>query len=447
MNNHLSISPEKRSRIRFVILFFLFLATVFNYVDRATLSVAAPFMSKELGFDAATMGWAFSAFDWAYVAFQLPGGWLLDKYGARIVYGYGLIGWSLLTFLQGYVHLFNGAFLMLFGLRFLMGMVEAPAFPANSRLSVQWFPSKERGMVTAIYSAAQYIALGIFTPIMTWILQTWSWHSIFHWAGVSGIVIGLLWLWYVRDPIQHKSVNAAEIDYIREGGGIPDLSADGKKSSFDRKNLKLLICNRMMVGVYIGQFCLTSITWFFLTWFPTYLYQARGMSILKVGLVASIPAITGFIGGIMGGIFSDYLLRKGYSLTISRKTPILVGMIFSSTIILANYVQSDVAVVIVMSIAFFAKGFGNIGWCILSDTSPKEVLGISGGVFNFFGNIASIVTPLCIGFILAETGSFNLAILYVGAMGLLGAISYLFIVGPLKRLELGDRDHATQHVL
>ena len=125
----------------------------------------------------------------------------------------------------------------------------------------------------------------------------------------------------------------------------------------------------------------------------------------------------------------------------------LVGMIFSSTIILANYVQSDVAVVIVMSIAFFAKGFGNIGWCILSDTSPKEVLGISGGVFNFFGNIASIVTPLCIGFILAETGSFNLAILYVGAMGLLGAISYLFIVGPLKRLELGDRDHATQHVL
>ena len=444
MNNHLSISPEKRSRIRFVILFFLFLATVFNYVDRATLS---PFMSKELGFDAATMGWAFSAFGWAYVAFQLPGGWLLDKYGARIVYGYGLIGWSLLTFLQGYVHLFNGAFLMLFGLRFLMGMVEAPAFPANSRLSVQWFPSKERGMVTAIYSAAQYIALGIFTPIMTWILQTWSWHSIFHWAGVSGIVIGLLWLWYVRDPIQHKSVNAAEIDYIREGGGIPDLSADGKKSSFDRKNLKLLICNRMMVGVYIGQFCLTSITWFFLTWFPTYLYQARGMSILKVGLVASIPAITGFIGGIMGGIFSDYLLRKGYSLTISRKTPILVGMIFSSTIILANYVQSDVAVVIVMSIAFFAKGFGNIGWCILSDTSPKEVLGISGGVFNFFGNIASIVTPLCIGFILAETGSFNLAILYVGAMGLLGAISYLFIVGTLKRLELGDRDHATQRIL
>lgn len=445
MNNHSSVPQEKSSKIRFVILFFLFLATVFNYVDRATLSVAAPFMSKELGFDAATMGWAFSAFGWAYVAFQLPGGWLLDKYGARVVYGYGLIGWSVLTFLQGYVQLFNEAFLILFGLRFLMGMVEAPAFPANSRLSVQWFPSKERGMVTAIYSAAQYIALGIFTPIMTWILQTWSWHSIFHWAGVSGIIIGALWLWYVRDPMHHKGVNAAEIDYIREGGGIPDLTADGKKSHFTMKQLKTLVSNRMMVGVYIGQYCLTSITWFFLTWFPTYLYQARGMSILKVGLVASIPAITGFIGGILGGVFSDYLLRKGYSLTVARKTPILAGMIFSSTIILANYVASDVAVVMVMSIAFFAKGFGNIGWCILSDTSPKEILGVSGGVFNFFGNIASIVTPLCIGYILAQTGSFNLAILYVGAMGILGAVSYLFIVGPLKRLEIGTPETAQQY--
>lgn len=94
---------------------------------------------------------------------------------------------------------------------------------------------------------------------------------------------------------------------------------------------------------------------------------------------------------------------------------------------------------------FFAKGFGNIGWCILSDTSPKEILGISGGVFNFFGNIASIVTPLCIGYILAQTGSFNLAILYVGGMGILGAVSYLFIVGPLKRLEIGTPETTQQY--
>lgn len=426
---------SKRSKVRFYILLFLFSATVFNYIDRATLSVAAPFMSKELGFDAVTMGWAFSAFGWAYVAMQLPGGWLLDKFGARWVYGIGLIGWSALTFMQGYVQLFVQAFAVLFSLRFLMGMMEAPAFPANSRLSVQWFPNKERGFVTAVYSAAQYIALGIFTPIMTLILQKWSWHAIFHWAGGVGVILGLLWLWYVRDPLCHKHITQKEIDYIREGGGIPDLTHT-KNAAFDIRHFKPLIVNRMMVGVYIGQFCLTSITWFFLTWFPSYLYQDRGMSILKVGFVASVPAVAGFIGGILGGVFSDYLLRKGYSLTIARKVPVMVGMIFSAIIILANYVSSDIAVIIVMSVAFFAKGFGNIGWCILSDTSPKEVMGIAGGLFNFFGNIASIATPLIVGFILAKTGSFNMAILYVGMMGIIGAISYLFIVGPLKRLSL-----------
>lgn len=113
----------------------------------------------------------------------------------------------------------------------------------------------------------------------------------------------------------------------------------------------------------------------------------------------------------------------------------MAGMVLSSVIMLANVVQSDTLVVIVMSIAFFAKGFGNLGWCILSDTSPKQVLGIAGGLFNFFGNIASIVTPLCIGWILASTGKFDFAIIYVGAMGLIGAASYLVIVGSLQRLQ------------
>lgn len=195
----------------------------------------------------------------------------------------------------------------------------------------------------------------------------------------------------------------------------------------------------MMIGVYIGQFCVTSITWFFLTWFPTYLYQAKGMSILKVGFVASIPAIAGFIGGLLGGVFSDWLLKRGYSLTTARKLPVICGMLLSCVIVVANYTSSEVVVIAAMSLAFFAKGFGNLGWCVLSDTSPKEMLGIAGGVFNMCGNLASIITPLVIGVILADTHSFDYAILYVGSMGVLGLFSYLFIVGPLDRLTLTPR--------
>ncbi|MDJ0034400.1 MFS transporter [Pantoea allii] len=428
----------KRTRVRYSILLFLFLATVFNYADRATLSVVAPFMSQELGFDPEAMGLAFSAFGIAYVIMQLPGGWLLDRYGARMVYGCALIGWSLVTMLQGTISLYASPLMVLIILRLLMGAIEAPAFPANSRLSVQWFPNKERGLVTSVYQSAQYISLGIITPLMTIILHHLSWHYVFYYIGAIGVILGFLWLYKVRDPLQHPNVSPEEIHYIREGGGEPSLGSKKVSEKITLAQFKNVCVNRMMIGVYIGQFCVTSITWFFLTWFPTYLYQAKGMSILKVGLIASIPAIAGFIGGLLGGVFSDALLKRGYSLTVARKLPVTGGMLLSCVIVVANYTASEVVVVAAMSVAFFAKGFGNLGWCVLSDTSPKEVLGIAGGVFNMCGNMASIVTPLVIGVILTNTQSFDYAILYVGSMGLIGLISYLFIVGPLDRITLNS---------
>ncbi|WP_192459406.1 MFS transporter [Musicola keenii] len=426
----------KRTRVRYVILLFLFLATVFNYADRATLSVVAPIMSKELNFDPETMGLAFSVFGISYVAMQIPGGWLLDRYGSRLVYGWALIGWSLVTLFQGTIYQFASPIMALVVLRLMMGAIEAPAFPANSRLSVQWFPNKERGFVTSVYQAAQYISLGLITPLMTIILHNLSWHYVFYYIGAIGIILGALWLMYVQDPYRHKKINQEELDYIRDGGGEPELGRKEQSTKLTLSDIKSVCINRMMIGVYIGQFCLTSITWFFLTWFPTYLYQAKGMSILKVGFVAAIPALAGFIGGLLGGVFSDYLLRKGYSLTVARKLPIICGMLLSCTIVAANYTGSESIVIAAMSLAFFAKGFGNLGWCVLSDTSPKELLGIAGGVFNMCGNLASIVTPLVIGFILSVTHSFDYAILYVGSMGLVGLVSYVFIVGPLVRLAL-----------
>jgi ACS family glucarate transporter-like MFS transporter len=394
-------------------------------------------MRKELGFDAMVMGLAFSAFGWAYTIMQIPGGWVLDKYGARIVYGLGLLLWSMFTFLQGFVGAVGSAFLLLFALRFLMGVAESPAFPANSRLTVMWFPSDERGLATAIFQSAQYFALAVFTPLMTWTLHIWSWHYIFFWTGGVGVVLGLVWLRYVQEPRSHRSVNQAEIDYIEAGGGLPNMGE--KRTIIEKSHVRALVSNRMMLGIYLGQFCLTTITWFFLTWFPTYLLEARGMSILKVGFVAAIPPMAGFIGGMVGGVWSDWLLKRGASLTIARKTPIIIGLFLSSTIVLANYMTSDVIVILVMSIAFFAKGVGNLGWCIVGDVSPKEIMGISGGIFNLCGNLASISTPIAIGYILEKTGSFDIALIYVGTMALVGALSYLVVVGPLKRLELGER--------
>jgi ACS family glucarate transporter-like MFS transporter len=252
--------------------------------------------------------------------------------------------------------------------------------------------------------------------------------------GLIGIFLAVGWFKIIRDPRTHPRVNQAEIDYIQKGGGLANLQ--DKKSEIKWFYVRQLLTNRMMLGIYLGQFCLNTITWFFLTWFPTYLVQAKGMSILKVGIIAAIPAIAGFIGGVSGGIFSDWLLRRGKSLTFARKTPIIIGLTVSGSIILANYVTTEWVVIAVMSLAFLSKGFGALGWPVITDTSPKEMVGLNGGIFNFCGNIASIVTPIVIGYLVSAQKSFNGALIYVGAMGIMGALSYLVIVGEIKRLEI-----------
>jgi len=192
----------------------------------------------------------------------------------------------------------------------------------------------------------------------------------------------------------------------------------------------------MLVGIYIGQFCINTLTTFFLTWFPWYLVHVRHMSILQAGLAASLPALSGCVGGILGGACSDWLLRRGHSLTFARKAPIIAGMLLSVTMIACNYTGRQAMVMALMSLAFFGKGFGALGWTVIADTSPKELAGVNGGVFNLFGNLSTITTPTVIGILVAKTGSFNDALIFVGATALVAIFSYMVIVGEIKRLEL-----------
>jgi len=197
-----------------------------------------------------------------------------------------------------------------------------------------------------------------------------------------------------------------------------------------------LLGNRMLLGVYIGQFCINTMTYFFLTWFPVYLVKERGLTILQAGFVATLPALCGFFGGVLGGVISDFILRRTGSLTLARKIPIVGGMLLSMSIVLCNYVDGQAFVVGLMALAFFGKGIGALGWAVVSDTSPKEMAGVSGALFNTFGNLSSITTPIVIGYILSVTGSFYNALIFVGLNALAAVISYLFVVGKIERVQL-----------
>jgi len=206
--------------------------------------------------------------------------------------------------------------------------------------------------------------------------------------------------------------------------------------------VKQLLEQRMLIGIYIGQFCITTLTYFFITWFPVYLIQARHMSILRGGIAAALPALCGSVGGVLGGVSSDALLRRGNTLTFARKAPIIAGMLLSVTMIACNYTNVQALVMFLMSLAFFGKGFGALGWTVISDTSPKELIGLNGGLFNLIGNTAGITTPIVIGYLVKKTGSFDDALIFVGGTALLAIFSYVVIVGEIKRLELGPQPRA-----
>jgi MFS transporter, ACS family, glucarate transporter len=442
MSAVVSAVGARRSRVRFFIVTMLFLVTTVNYADRATLSIAGSALSGELHLDPVVMGYVFSAFGWSYVIAQVPGGWLLDRFGSRWVYALSILIWSLFTMMQGLIGFLSGAtaVVALFALRFLVGLAEAPSFPANARIVAAWFPGNERGTASAFFNSGQYFATVIFAPLMGWIAHDYGWRYVFYVMGSLGILMGVTWIKTMYGPKDHPTINEAEFDYIREGGALVDLDAPKDERSTDSgpkwTYISQLLSNRMMLGVYIGQFCINTLTYFFLTWFPVYLVRERGLSILQAGFAATLPALCGVIGGILGGIISDAILRKTKSLTLARKIPIVGGMLLSMAIIGCNYVDTDALVIGFMALAFFGKGVGALGWAVVSDTSPKEAGGVSGGLFNTFGNLSSITTPIIIGYILAATGSFNGALVFVGANALVAAIAYLVIVGKIERVKL-----------
>lgn len=435
----------RRGNVRYMILFMLFAVTTFNYADRAILSIAGTAMKSELGFDAVTMGFIFSAFSWAYVLGQLPGGWLLDRYGSKRVYAASIFIWSLFTLLQGGVHFLGAMWAVpaLFMLRFMVGLAEAPSFPANGRIVAAWFPTTERGTASAIFNSAQYFATVLFAPLMAWITHAYGWSQTFVVMGVGGMLLSMIWMRAMHSPKGHPRMSQSELAHIRDGGGLVDMDQGleaGKGGQVNRGvklgHLKQLLSNRMLAGVYLGQYCINTITYFFLTWFPIYLVQERGMSILKAGMVASLPAICGFLGGVLGGVISDRLIKRGFSLTWARKIPIVAGLLLSTTMVLCNYVDTQWMVVGIMALAFFGKGVGALGWAVVADTSPKEIIGLTGSLFKTFGNIAGITAPIVIGYIIKETGNFEWALVYVGANALLAVISYLVIVKDIKRVVL-----------
>jgi ACS family D-galactonate transporter-like MFS transporter len=423
------LAIEKPTKIRFYILALILVATVLNYVDRANLGVILPFMGKELAIDKIQMGQIFAAFGLAYAFALVPGGIIADVLGSRIAYAFSLIGWSLATITQGFAQGFGA----LFGSRLAVGALESPAFPSNARAVTMWFPIKERGLATSVYVAGQYIGTPIFTGLLLWIATTFGWRAVFYATGAAGVVLGIGWYLIYRDPADHRSVNSAELDYIREGGG---LVAKKEREKFDWRRAFKILGHRQVLAICLGKFCNNTILVFFTTWFMTYLVEERHMTMIKVGIFQALPFLGATAGILLAGFFSDFFIRRGYSMSAARKAPLIIGTLLGSAIILANFVSSNEAIIAILTVSFFAQGVGSSSWAAISEIAPRQYIGLTSGIASLAANISGVTTPIVIGYVLQATGQFYWALNIMGIICLVGALSYSVLLGRLYRIEI-----------
>ena len=423
----------KPTKARYTILAAVFINVVINYMDRSNISVGASFISEELGLTTIQVGYLFSAFGLAYALSQIPGGYLADKLNIRYFYSFCLITWSIATVLQGFIY----SFIILLVLRIFIGLFEAPSYPLNNRIITKWFPDNERAGAIATYTSGQFIGLAFLTPALISIEHYLGWRALFYITGGIGMVWGVIWMFFYRDPSDSTKINEAELLYIKTGGALVDDTTSNKQKEtvkFEWKNLKKVLTKRKLWGIYLGQFGLGATLMFFLTWFPKYLIDYKGMNFLQSGFTASVPFIFAFFGVLFSGFISDYMAKKNVSVDIARKTPVVVGLLLSTCIVGANYTDNPFWVTFFMSVAFFGNGLASITWVFVSLIAPKELIGLTGGTFNFVGGLSAMIVPTAIGYLVSD-GNFEPALIFISSLTLLAALSYIFLVGKVERIK------------
>lgn len=383
-----------------------------SYLVRVNISHAVIPIAAEYGLNEVQQGMLLSAFAWGYVAFMFIGGILVDKFGSLKMSFRSAITWSVFTCLSA----FGIVWPMIFTTEMLAGGAEAPIFPANAKIVRNNYAEDERGRATAIFDSGSYVGTAISAPLMSFLILNLSWRYAYVFIALLGIVWALIWKKYSRSLI--------------------DISEKTSKVKVDREAVISLLRNRKILGMSLGFFCYNYIKNFYLTWFPSYLVSEKGVSIIKIGIWGMLPSIAAVFGGLIAGSATDVMIRKGVDKTLARKLPLCLGLIASGVIVFADYIQSQYAVVALLSFSFaMAIAASPSIWAIPGDVAPDpNLIGTIGGIQNTISNIAGIVAPIITGYLVFTTGDFKIALLVSGLLSCLGALSYIFIVGKLESI-------------
>jgi sugar phosphate permease len=418
--------PQEQSHVRWAMLFLISLLYLITYLDRVTISNAAPFLVHEFGFSPARLGIVFSAFVWAYALFQVPGGWLGDHFGPRKTLT-GIMGYRALIALLTTTA--TGLF-SLWSIRFALGIGEAGAFPTATRAMQMWFPKEERGIVQGVSHSASRLGAAVGPPLAVTTIIHYGWRGLFILVGIVSIAWALLFVSFYRDtPEEIGAVTQEELRHIH--GIARDATS---VTTVHRLSVpwKLLFKSSNMWAIMFAYFSYLYCLWIFLSWLPLYLVSYRGFSFLKTGFLASLPLLAGVVGDTLGGWLTDFALIKTSNLKFARRTVAIVGMIgCASFIVPAAFTRSPIEALACLTIAMlFLEMIIGPSWAVPMDIGG-EYSGTVSGMMNMWGQFGGALSPTVFG-ILAGRGFWIAPFVIAASFLIIGAVIWAFWIDPDK---------------
>ncbi len=404
-----------------IILIFLFLAGVINYLDRSALSVAAPFIQEDLKLTPGQMGIIFSSFSIGYAIFNFVGGVASDKFGAKITLFVAMIVWSLFS---GAIVLVVG-FVSLFIVRILFGMGEGPLSATINKMVNNWYPPSKRATAVGLANSGTPLGGAISGPIVGYIALHLGWRVSFVAIMVIGLIWAISWWFFAKE----------KPDYIEE------TKIDEKADIAPVTTFKLgyYLKNPTVLFTAFAFFAYNYILFFFLTWFPSYLVDARNLSIENMSLITVIPWVLGFLGLAMSGIVSDFVykhtVQKG--VLFSRKVVLVVCLFLSAVCIgISGIVTTTAGAVTLVALSvLFLYLTGAIYWAIVQDVVDSNNVGSVGGFMHLLANTAGIIGPTITGYIIQTTGTYTAAFILAGGLAVIASIAVIFFVKPIVKPE------------
>jgi sugar phosphate permease len=412
--------------------FLLAFGVIIAFFDRINLAISQDALHVSFGLSLISFGYLSSAFSWTYALMQMPAGILLDRFGVRPVGRLSSFLWSLATFATS----LSPGLAVFFGARLLLGVAEAPIFPANAKAVGYWFPQQERSLAISITDAAAKLSSAIGIPFLSLLLLHFGWRFTFAATGIFSLLYFILFCLFYRNPREDSQLSPEELHYITAGGGQEENQGQAGRTPVSSNVLRLvyLLGQPKVYGLALGWGAYNYSFYLLLTWLPTYLSIAHHMDLLHSAFYTAAPWLFATVTDIVvGGWLVDFLIQRGWNANRVRQSVLILGTGFGLAIFGAVHPHSPTTALLWISLALGGlAAAAPVAWTVPSLIAPRDSVGTLASIANLSGQLAAISAPIITGYIVSATHSFASAFVTAAVILALGIVGYAFLLGRIE---------------